>query len=60
MSRARAALGLGHLTVRYPARAPEMWCAVTPTVHFSATVVFFQSTSLSRVALTPVPRRRDR
>src|SRR3990172_6376321 len=24
-----------------------MWCAVTPTVHFSAAVVFFQSASLS-------------
>src|SRR2546428_4029661 len=24
-----------------------MWCAVTPTVHFSAPVVFFQSASLS-------------
>src|SRR5712692_5149033 len=27
--------------------APATWCAVTPTVHFSAAVVFFQSASLS-------------
>src|SRR5436190_521886 len=27
--------------------APTAWCAVTPTVHFSAAVVFFQSASVS-------------
>src|SRR5438093_2390292 len=27
---------------------PAMWCATTPTGHFSAAVVFFQSASLSR------------
>jgi len=25
-----------------------MWCATTPTGHFSAAVVFFQSASVSR------------
>src|SRR6185436_17845722 len=28
-------------------KARARWCAVTPTVHFSASVIFFQSASLS-------------
>src|SRR5262245_1752819 len=36
-----------------PSCAPAMWCATTPTVHFSDAVVFFQSASLRRSS-TPV------